>query len=48
MNNLPHMISKGVKPLAIFQVNSTYILGVYQGSISEFDLLLKFRQKDPK
>jgi len=40
------MISKGQEPLAIFQVNSTYILGVYQGNISDFDLLLKFRQKD--
>jgi len=48
MNNLPNMTSKGIKPLATFQVNSTYILGVYQGSISEFDLLLKFRQKDIK
>lgn len=44
----PHMISKGQKPLAIFQVNSSYILGVYQGTLSKFDLLLKFRQKDLK
>ncbi len=42
----PHMISKGEKPLEIFQVNSSYILGVYQGNLSKFDLLLKFRQKD--
>jgi len=47
MNNMPHMTSKGIEPLAIFKVNSTYILGVYQGSISKFDLLLKYRQKDP-
>ena len=40
------MTSRGSNPLATFQVNSTYILGVYQGSLSEFDLLLKFRQKD--
>lgn len=46
MEKLPHMISRGYKPLAIFQVNDSYILGVYQGRLSEFDLLLKFRQKD--
>lgn len=46
MEKLPHMISKGFEPLAVFQVNDSYILGVYQGRLSEFDLLLKFRQKD--
>ncbi len=46
MGKLPHMVSRGYKPLAIFQVNDSYILGVYQGRLSEFDLLLKFRQKD--
>lgn len=46
MGKLPHMISRGNKPLTVFQVNDSYILGVYQGRLSEFDLLLKFRQKD--
>lgn len=32
--------------LATFPVNGKYILGVYQGFISEFDLLLRYRQKD--
>jgi hypothetical protein len=36
------------KPLKIFTVNGKYLLGVYQGSLSEFDLLLKYRQKDNK
>lgn len=42
----PHMIVKGIEPLAIIEVNDTYILGVYQGSLSEYDLLLRYRQKD--
>lgn len=44
--NLPNMTSKGNKPLAVFPVNGKYILAVYQGTLSQFDLLLKYRQKD--
>lgn len=33
------------KPLAVFEVNGTYLLGIYQGSISDFDILIKYRQK---
>lgn len=32
-------------PMAVFEVNKSYILGVYQGSLSEFDILVKYRQK---
>jgi hypothetical protein len=32
-------------PLAVFEINGSYILGVYQGSFSEFDILVKYRQK---
>jgi hypothetical protein len=46
MGEVPSMICRGSKPLAIFPVNGSYILAVYQGSISEFDLLLRYRQKD--
>ena len=42
----PHMKAKGTEPLAIIEVNHTYILGIYQGSLSKYDLLLKYRQKD--
>lgn len=42
----PHMKVRGVEPLAIIEVNDTYILGVYQGSLSDYDLLLRYRQKD--
>ena len=40
------MISRGKQPLAVFPVNGKYVLAVYKGSLSEFDLLLKYRQKD--
>jgi len=46
MSNLPHMLVKGTSPLAIIEINDSYLLGIYQGSLSEFDLLLKYRQKD--
>ncbi len=45
---LPHMKQKGKEPLSIIQVNDSYILGIYQGSLSNFDLLLRYRQKDNK
>jgi len=32
-------------PLAVFEVNGSYIVGVYQGSHSDFDILIKYRQK---
>lgn len=40
------MISRGNNPLAVFPVNGKYVLAVYKGTLSEFDLLLKYRQKD--
>lgn len=43
---LPSMVSRGVEPLAIIPINGTYILGVYPGSLSEFDILLRYRQKE--
>ena len=43
---IPHMTVKGIVPLVIIEVNDTYILGVYQGSLSDYDLLLRYRQKD--
>ena len=36
---------QAVVPMAIFEVNGSYIIGVYQGSLSEFDILIKYRQK---
>lgn len=48
MPTQPHMKSKGIEPLAIIHINDTYILGVYQGKLSKYDLLLRYRQKDSK
>jgi hypothetical protein len=42
---LTHMKVKGVDPLAIIQINDTYILGIYKGTLSNYDLLLRYRQK---
>ena len=44
--SLPNMVSKGKQPLAVFPVNGRYVLAVYKGTLSEFDLLIKYRQKD--
>lgn len=44
MTSTPLMIDKGEKPLATFPINGTYILAVYKGSLSKFDLLIKYRQ----
>jgi len=40
------MISKGKSPLAIVHINGTYILGIYKGKLSEYDIVLKYRQKE--
>jgi len=39
--------SKGVKfsPLNVFEINGTFKVGVYKGSLSKFDILIKYRQK---
>lgn len=40
------MECKGQHPLAIVPVNGTYILGIYKGTLSDYDILLKYRQKE--
>ena len=37
---------KGIEPLAIIEVDDAYILAVYQGFLSEYDLLIRYRQRD--
>ena len=37
--------SRIVVPMTVFEVNGSYIIGIYQGSLSEFDILIKYRQK---
>jgi hypothetical protein len=36
---------KGFELLLTLPINDKYILGVYQGNISKFDILLKYREK---
>lgn len=40
----PSMRIKGRELLAEFPVNGSYMIGIYQGSISDFDILIKYRQ----
>lgn len=40
------MICKGQEPLCVIPINGSYILGIYQGTLSEFDILLKYRQRE--
>ena len=35
-----------VKPLKVYSVNGKFILAVYKGNLSDYDLLIKYRQKD--
>ncbi len=35
-----------IKPLSVFRVNSHFLIGVYQGSLSKYDILIKYRQKN--
>lgn len=36
---------KTIQPIKVFPINGSYILGVYNGSLSKFDILIKYRQK---
>lgn len=42
----PSMICGGISPMAVVHINGTYILGIYKGTISKYDILLKYRQKE--
>lgn len=49
-NNLPPMTFKRDgnvhHPLFVVQVNGRFVIGVYQGSLSKYDILIKYRQKE--
>lgn len=45
-NQNTSMVCKGQKPLCEIPINGTYILGIYKGTLSEFDILLRYRQKE--
>ncbi|MDE7410738.1 MAG: hypothetical protein K2M94_01710 [Paramuribaculum sp.] len=40
------MVCKGQEPLCVIPINGTYILGIYKGALSDFDILLRYRQKE--
>ena len=40
----PSMVTKNHELLAVIPVNGIYILGVYKGSLSQYDILLKYRE----
>lgn len=42
------MVCKGQKPLCEIPINGSYILGIYKGTLSDFDILLRYRQKEGK
>ena len=40
----PNMVTGGKVPLAEFPVNGTFYVAIYQGSLSQYDVLIKYRQ----
>lgn len=42
----PSMTSKKSPLLLSFQVGNDYMIGVYQGSLSQFDIIVKYKQKE--
>ncbi len=40
------MISRGQQPLCVIPINGSYILGIYKGTLSEYDILLRYRQRE--
>ena len=37
-------LKKKVEPLFVAEINGTFIIAAYQGALSEFDVLIKYRQ----
>ena len=46
MNGTMPLENRGHHRLLEIPVNSHFIIGVYQGTISQYDMLIKYRQKD--
>ena len=40
------MICNGQESLCVIPINGTYILGIYKGTLSDFDILLRYCQKE--
>ena len=46
MIETPNMVYGGRTPLAEFPVNDTFYVAIYQGTLSPYDVLIKYRQLD--
>ncbi len=44
IKNLAHQRLKRI-PLKVFEINNSFIIGIYQGNISEFDIVIRYKQK---
>ena len=44
MASTPNMVNEGKTPLAEFPVNGTFYIAIYQGNLSPYDVLIKYRQ----
>ena len=42
------MTYKGEKPLSVYKINDSYIVAVYQGKLSKYDIILRYRQRNKK
>ena len=41
------MTYRNQKPLEVYKINDSYIVAVYQGELSKYDIILRYRQKEP-
>ncbi len=46
VNKFPSMQWRGEEPINVFVINNMYIVGIYKGKISEYDIVIKYRQKE--
>ncbi|MBP7791530.1 MAG: hypothetical protein KA120_00505 [Candidatus Goldbacteria bacterium] len=44
-NSKPTMEKKGYKLIKSFDINDSFMLGIYEGKLSAFDILIMYRQK---
>lgn len=44
MSKLPSMLNKNLEPLFSMPINGKYIIAIYQGKLSKYDILIKYRQ----
>jgi hypothetical protein len=42
------MTYRNERPLEVYKINNSYIVAVYQGKLSEYDIILRYRQRTYK